>query len=180
MAMERARLPMLLLLLTIGLPPGLRAQDYAQEMGPLVVDGRLTDGENKLVGAEVVVFVGNEQISSVKTDKAGRFHEELELNKVYGIEFRQVGFVPKRIAIDTHMPKPKPDQEFELAPIDMNVSMLERDRYDGANTDDLDFPFALIKFNKHNMVFEQDLEYTMGMQRVNGALLLMAARSEKR
>ncbi len=157
----------------------LLAQDYAQEIGPLPVYGQLSDGQNKLVGSEVVVFLGNDIVSSVKTDKAGRFKAALELNKSFSIEFRHEGFVPKRIAIDTHLPKPWPDQEFELIPVDMNVSMLERDRYDGANTDDLDFPFALIKFNKKTMTFEQDLEYTMGMQRVNGALLLMAARSER-
>lgn len=156
-----------------------KAQDYAAEGAKLEVDGRLGDGENKLVGAEVVLFVGNEQVSSVRTDKAGRFHEDLELGKVYGLEFRSDGFIPKRIAIDTHMPKARPDQEIQLVPIDMNVSLLERGRYDGANTDDLDFPFALIKFNKKDMAFEQDLEYTMGMQRVNGALLLMAARADK-
>ena len=43
--------------------------------------------------------------------------------------------------------------------------MLEKARYDGAPTDDLDFPFALIKFNKKTLAFEQDAEYTMGMQR---------------
>lgn len=172
--------PLIIPLILISTVPLIaNAQDYAPENAKLEVDGRLGDGENKLVGAEVVLFIGNDQVSSVRTDKAGRFHEELELGQVYGLEFRADGFIPKRIAIDTHMPKARPDQEIELAPIDMNVSLLERGRYDGANTDDLDFPFALIKFNKRDMAFEQDMEYSMGMQRVNGALLLMAARSEK-
>ena len=60
----------------------------------------------------------------------------------------------------------------------MDVSMLEHARYEGANTDDLDFPFAMIKYNRKTFMFEQDAEYTMGMQRTNGALLLMAARSD--
>ena len=157
-----------------------RAQDYAKSMEPMLVDGRITDGENKLVGAEVVIFKGNEQLEAVKTDKGGRFKVKLEMNQDYGMEFRQEGFVAKRIAIDTRMPKPKPGQEFELVPLDITISLLEKARYDGAPTDDLDFPFALIKFNKRTLTFEQDAEYTMGMQRTNGALLLMAARSEKR
>lgn len=155
------------------------AQDYAKSMQPLSVDGRITDGENKLAGAEVVVFKGNELLETVKTDKGGRFKVELDMNQEYGMEFRQEGFVAKRIAIDTRMPKPKPGQEFELVPLDITISLLEKKRYDGAPTDDLDFPFALIKFNKRTLTFEQDAEYTMGMQRTNGALLLMAARSEK-
>ena len=156
------------------------AQDYATSMGPMLVDGRITDGENKLNGAEVVLFKGNEQTATVKTDKGGRFKLELEMNQDYSMEFRYEGFVPKRVAIDTRMPKPKPGQEFELEPLVIVISLLEKARYDGAPTDDLDFPFALIKFNKKTLTFQEDTEYTMGMQRTNGALLLMAARSEKR
>lgn len=37
----------------------------------------------------------------------------------------------------------------------------------------------MVKFNRTSMAFEQDVEYTMGMQRTNGALLLMAARAGK-
>lgn len=148
-------------------------------MEPMEVDGRITDGENKLAGAEVVVFKGNEQVEVVKTDKGGRFKVKVDMNTDYGLEFRQAGFVAKRIAIDTRLPKPKEGQEFELVPLDITISLLEKARYDGAPTDDLDFPFALIKFNKRTLMFEQDPEYTMGMQRTNGALLLMAARSEK-
>ncbi len=154
-------------------------EDYAKGMGPMLVDGRITDGENKLAGAEVIIFKGNDQVATTKTDKSGRFKAEVEMNENYGLEFRHTGFVAKRIALDTHMPKPKPGQEFELVPLDITISLLEKARYDGAPTDDLDFPFALIKFNKRTLAFEQDAEYTMSMQRTNGALLLMAARSDK-
>lgn len=164
----------------LGTAASCSAQDYAVTTEPMLVDGRITDGENKLVGAEVVLFKGNEQIVVVKTDKGGRFGFKLDMNEDYGMEFRHEGFVPKRIAIDTRLPKPKPGQEYELVPLDITISLLEKQRYNGAPTDDLDFPFALIKFNKRTLAFEQDAEYTMGMQRTNGALLLMAARSEKR
>ena len=156
-----------------------RAQDYANGLEPLLVDGRITDGEKKLAGAEVALLKGNEIVATAKTDKGGRFGFKLDLNTDYAMEFRQAGFVAKRIAIDTRMPKPRPGQEYELVPLDITISLLEKERYNGAPTDDLDFPFALIKFNKKTFTFEQDAEYTMGMQRTNGALLLMAARSEK-
>lgn len=174
-----SRLALMPMFLMRTLAPSI-AQDYATSMEPMLVDGRVTDGENKLIGTEVLVFKGNEQVEAVKTDKGGRFKVKLEMGQDYGMEFRQKGFVAKRIAIDTRMPNPKPGQEFELVPLDITISLLEKARYDGAPTDDLDFPFALIKFNKRTLTFEQDAEYTMGMQRTNGALLLMAARSEKR
>lgn len=159
---------------------GAAAQDYAKALGLLTVDGRITDGENKLADADAVLFKDNVQVALATTSKSGRFTLQLEINANYGIEFRHLGFVAKRIAIDTHILKPKPGQEFELVPIDMNISLLDHARYDGAPTDDLDFPFALIKFNRKSMAFEQDAEYTMGMQRTNGALLLMAARADKK
>ncbi len=172
--------PRTLLICVLCMATAAMAQDdYARDMGPMRVDGRITDGENKLAGAEVVVYKGNEVAETVTTDKGGRFKVDVDMNESYAFEFRHTAFVAKRIALDTHMPKPKPGQEFELVPLDLTISLLEKARYDGAPTDDLDFPFAFIKFNKRTLTFEQDAEYTMGMQRTNGALLLMAARADK-
>jgi hypothetical protein len=172
-------MPRQLVLATLLVATGIHAQDYVKALGTLVVEGRITDGEIKLTDADAVLFKENVQVERVTTGKNGRFNMVLELNSNYAIEFRHLGFIAKRIAIDTHIPKPKPGQEFDLTPINMSVSLLEHARYNGAPTDDLDFPFALIKLNKKTMEFEQDAEYTMGMQRTNGALLLMAARTRK-
>jgi hypothetical protein len=79
-----------------------------------------------------------------------------------GIEFHKEGFVAKRMVFDTHLPKAKADAEFVIEPITMEVGMLERARYEGANTDDLDFPFAIVKWDRTLGTFAQDQEYTMG------------------
>ena len=158
---------------------------HAQEDGAtaeevfLPVSGRVTDGENKMAGCEIVLYKGNERISSVTTDKSGKFNMLLDLNQVWGIEFVKEGFVAKRMVFNTTMPKMSKTAEVIIAPISMEVSLLERMRYDGANTDDLDFPFAMVKWDKGQQTFAQDQEYNMDMQRTNGALLLMAARSDK-
>lgn len=146
----------------------------------LPVGGRVTDGENKLAGCEVLLYRGTELVNSLTTDKSGRFEVNLDLNETWGIEFRKAGFVSKRMVFDTHLPKMKADSEFIIEPMVMEVGMLEKARYDGANTDELDFPFAIVKWNRALGGFTQDQEYTMGMQRTNGALLLMAARSEQK
>ena len=70
--------------------------------------------------------------------------------------------------------------EVMIAPIGMDISLLEKAKYTGANTDDLDFPFAIVRWNKAQGAFVQDQEYTLDMQRTNGAILLMAGRVEKR
>jgi hypothetical protein len=157
-----------------------QAQYDAPEQWPLFVDGTVTDGANRLAAAEVVLFKGNEVAATERTGRNGRFGLKLDLQEKYVLEFRHAGFVAKRIAIDTHMPHLRTDEEFEPGPLDLSISLLERARYVGAPTDDLDFPFAMVRFDRRTGRFEQDVEYTMGMQRVNGALLLMAARSEKR
>ena len=175
--MYRPTLSSLLLIAGPLLAQSLQAQDYAEGAAPIIIDGKVTDGTNKLPDSEVVVYKGNEVVSTLPTGKSGRFKAELKVGEVYSIEFRHAGFVPKRIVFDTHMPKPKKDHDFEIEPIPMDISLLEHARFEGANTDDLDFPFAMVKFNKKTLAFEQDVEYTMGMQRTNGALLLMAARS---
>ena len=85
--------------------------------------------------------------------------------------------MPKRIVIDT-----RADVEPEhliYVPLVMDISMLAEEKYQGVDTDVLDFPFAIVRYNKSIDAFVQDQEYTMGMQRANGALLLMAARAEK-
>lgn len=160
----------------------LAAQDEggaAQEGYYLPVSGRVTDGENKLAGCEVILFKDGERVSAQTTDKSGKFELELDMNASWGIEFHKDGFVAKRMVFDTHLPKMKADDELIIEPMTMEVGMLERERYQGANTDDLDFPFAIVKWNRAMGTFAQDQEYTMGMQRTNGALLLMAARKEK-
>lgn len=163
------------------LPFGSFAQEDESVSDPafLPVSGRVTDGENKMADCRIVLYKGNEPVSSYVTDKSGKFEMPLDLGEVWGIEFVKEGFVAKRMVFDTHMPRMPKDAEILIAPISMEVSLLERARYDGANTDELDFPFAMVKWNKSQQTFAQDQEYNMGMQRTNGALLLMAARSDK-
>jgi hypothetical protein len=163
------------LLLSATLP--IAAQDK-EEGTTLEIYGRLTDGENKLPGCQVTVFKENDTVGSFPTDKGGKFEVALALNATYSIEFQKEGFAPKRIVIDTHMPPARAGAEVMIAPIGMDISLLEKAKYTGANTDELDFPFAIVKWNKGQGAFTQDQEYTLGMQRTNGAILLMAARTE--
>jgi len=144
----------------------------------LPITGRITDGEKKLEGCEVLTYDGNELVGRQFTDKSGRFGMGLGLGKEFAIEFRKEGFLPKRILVDTRAELPK--ELVEIAPMDMEMSMLPASKYDGADTDVLDFPFAIVKYDKKAMAFTQDREYTTDMMRTNGALLLMSVRSEKK
>lgn len=152
-------------------------KDQATEELFLPVSGRITDGENKLEGCWIVTYDGNDVIAEFATDKSGKFAMNLGLNKQYGLEFHKEGFVPKRIVIDTRADVPA--EHLMYVPLVMDISMLEEEKYHGVDTDVLDFPFAIVKYSRVVDAFVQDQEYTMGMQRTNGSLLLMAARAEK-
>lgn len=143
----------------------------------LPVSGRVTDGERKLEGCEIITYLGNERIHSFTTDRSGRFEVGVGLNAQYGIEFRKPGFVPKRIIVDTR--SDLAPEELLFIPLDMDVSMLAAEKYEGADTDALDFPFAIVRFDKKTHAFVQDRAYTTDMMRTNGALLLMAGRARQ-
>lgn len=158
----------------------------AQEDGSAAIDGfhlpvsgRIIDGDAKLAGCEVILYKENEKVSTLTTDKSGKFSANLDLNASWGITFQKDGYVAKRMVFDTHLPRVKGDAELVIEPMVMEVGMLPLAKYEGANTDELDFPFAIVKWDRSLGTFSQDHDYTMGMQRTNGALLLMSARSDK-
>ena len=139
------------------------------------MNGKVTDGENKLAGCTVTTFIENEVVATQTTDRGGRFAMGLGMDTQYAIEFRKDGFLPKRIIIDTHAKLPEGEIVFE--PLDMDLSLLPLSKYEGADIDVLDFPFAIVRFDKRVNAFAIDQQYTTDMMRTNGALLLMAGRA---
>jgi hypothetical protein len=79
--------------------------------------------------------------------------------------------------VDTHAETP--EENLVFIPLHMDLSLLVADKYAGADTDVLDFPFAMVRYDKRAKAFVQDAQYTTDMQRANGAALLMAGRSSK-
>lgn len=150
------------------------AQD--DELTALEVAGRITDGEKNLEGVQVFALQENVRVDSLKTTGNGKFAMVLDLQKEHMIEFTKEGYVVKRMLIDLRV-KAKPGQELIVAPIDMDVTLLSEEFYEGADTDVLDFPSAIVRWNKTTGGFAMDHEYTMGMARANGSVLLMAART---
>lgn len=149
------------------------------EREPLVLEivGRITDGEKKLEGCKVTVYDGNEVVGEQTTDKSGRFGLGLGLQKEFAVVFQREGFLPKRMLVDTRAKIPV--DVVDIAPMEMELSMLRADKYEGADTDVLDFPFAIISWNRAVGAFTQDQQYTVDMMRANGAVLLQAGRSVK-
>jgi len=146
------------------------------DLTALEVAGRITDGEKNLEGVQVYSLIGNVRMDSMKTMGNGKFAMLLGLQKEHMLEFTKDGYVVKRMLIDLRV-KAKPGQELIVAPIDMDVTLLAEEFYEGADTDVLDFPSAIVRWDKTAGGFAMDHEYTMGMARANGSVLLMAART---
>lgn len=152
----------------------------AQEQEPqlvLPIQGRVMQADRKLEGCKIITFKGNEVVGEQVTDKSGRFGMVLGLGEEFAIEFRKEGFLPKRVLVDTRAKLPK--DLVEIAPIEIAMSMLPISKYEGADTDELDFPFAIVRYDKGAQAFVQDHQYTADMMRTNGALLLMSGRAGK-
>jgi hypothetical protein len=143
----------------------------------LPVHGRVTNGDAKLPGCLILVYKGNEVVAEQVTGKSGKFALGIPVGDQYALEFKIDGYVPKRIIVDTRADVPA--EELVFAPLDMVVGMMAASKYAGADTDALDMPFAIVRFNPKTKAFEDDLEYTRGMMRTNGSLLLMAGRAGK-
>ena len=152
-------------------------QDEERQPLTLQITGRITDGEKKLEGCKVTVFEGNERKGEQLTDKNGRFGLGMGMQRDFAVVFEKEGFLPKRVLVNTHAKIPV--GYAELPPVEMEMSMLPADKYDGADTDVLDFPFAIVQWDRQLLAFVQDPQYTAGMMRANGAALLQAGRSVK-
>ncbi len=167
-------------ILFILLATGFISNSFAQgqeEPILLEVSGQVTDGARKMPGCAVVIYQGNEIVGQQITPKSGNFGFALDLGKEYAVVFSKEGFQPKSILIDTRAKLPM--GMFAVAPLGMDLSLLVADKYFGVDTDVLDFPYAIVKWDKRAMAFVQDQQYTTSMMRTNGALLLQAGRANK-
>lgn len=175
------RTPLLSLTLLLGLcaseSSAQSTKNKAQEDPLLPVGGKIVNGESKLEGCTVKVFQENDVVFEQVTDRSGRFDVGLALGHLFTVQFEHPGHVTKRIVVDTHAQVDP--RELSMMPLQMDVMMLSQASYEGADTDVMDLPFAVVKYDKRVGAFVQDLEYTADMQRANGAALLQAGRARK-
>jgi hypothetical protein len=155
----------------------LLAQGYVLPPEQLMVQGHVTDGDHVLAGSEVVLYKDNVVVDRVTTGKRGRFRFQLDLQARYVVEFTHAGSVTKRIALDTQVPPSATSYGHELEKIVLNITLIDRSRYQGAAMDELDLPSALIQYDRKSQSFVSDIEYTQAMLLTNGSILLAAAKA---
>jgi hypothetical protein len=118
--------------------------------------GYLVDTEDqKLRDVEVILYKGNEKLSSKKWSK--KFDYDLELETYYTLELVKKGFIAKRIAISTF-------QGDKGAEPFLFVMELVANK-DGVEGMDEDYPSALIKYKKDEGSFNFDVKYAKNIRK---------------
>lgn len=77
------------------------SESAAQDHPPLVIDGQILDGRDRLEGAFVRIEKNGNFDREIRTDRRGKFDFELELFNEFTIYFGKEGFVTKKIYVDT-------------------------------------------------------------------------------
>jgi hypothetical protein len=154
-----------------------QARAQGADASLLPVDAIVLDGETPLEGCTVMVHQDGAPTATVITRRKGQFQTGLQHGRLYTLEFSKAGFITKRIVVDTRA-EVHPSQ-LPGMPMLMDVEMLRSERYKGVDTDALDMPFAIVRFDKRAREFVQDREYAQEMHRTNSALLLQAAGGGK-
>ncbi len=143
----------------------------------LPVDAIILDAGKPVDACSVTLHKGGVRMETFITRRKGQFQTGLEHGHLYTLEFAKAGFITKRIVVDTRAdvhPSKLPGM-----PMLMDVEMLRSDRYRGIETDALDMPFAIVRFDKRANAFVQDADYAQEMHRTNSALLQLAAGGEE-
>lgn len=115
----------------------------------------LINGE-PISGVSIVLYCGNEEVMRIDSTEKNKTEFTLKRDQYYTVEIKRPGYAPRLVGIYTNIPsavplKPLFRYEFEVEMIPQVQSV--DDFY-------LDFPVALVSFNKKNEAFEPNKKYS--------------------
>lgn len=137
----------------------------------LLVKGLITEKGKKSYQAEVKAFEGNELIWSTLTNTDGSFEFIIPENKYIALVVEKKGFMSKYIIFDTRsdrMPK-------NLEPYACHIDLVKESDLEGIDVSRLDFPIAIVEFDKKTNQFNHNQSYTDNMIEDYNYLLNKAA-----
>lgn len=120
----------------------------------------VADGDKYIDSVEVRLLEKNEEMEWIEVTNVPyhdhSFYFTLETNKYYTIEVSKPGYIKRLIAISTYLPT-----NISLKPIfeySFEVELFKEKK--GIDDYYLDFPIAIISFNKQKGVFDNNHRYT--------------------
>ncbi|MGB0422817.1 MAG: hypothetical protein ACPGED_00775 [Flavobacteriales bacterium] len=129
--------------------------------------GIVTEEGKKCKDAVVQVYDGNDVIQEFLTPANGRFKLTLEFNHYYTLKISKNGMVAKVLAVDTRVKSTRVTVPVYECDIDLIPSSL----FIGMNTSILDFPMAIVRYNRRKGEFEHNEDYTAHMRTAYEELL---------
>lgn len=128
--------------------------------------GRIFLENAKGNGVVVRLYDNNTLISTYKTDKKGKFTIGAPSAKHYTLEFEKNGFVTKRVIINT---KKVYLSKGNIDDFDFNVHLIKQE--EDIDYSILDFPIALIEYNKSIKGFDYNKKYTRQMHKIQNKVV---------
>lgn len=140
----------------------MHAQDTTavEEFIVLKIGGEITYKAEKMSGVLVELYEQNRMVDAMETKKNGKFKFALYNNHIYTIQISKDGYFTKKIEVNTTVPNEFEDEveypfDMELEEYVANVSPKTEDL--------LEYPIALIAYDKKEQGFKYHKEYTKGL-----------------
>ncbi len=137
----------------------------------LLIKGFITEKGKKSSNAEVKAYEGNDLIWSTTTPSDGSFEFIIPQNKYVALVVEKNGFMSKYIIFDTRserMPR-------NLEPYECHIDLVREEDLKGVDVSRLDFPIAIVEYNKKTKSFNHNQQYTNNMIEEYNYLLNKAA-----
>lgn len=151
----------------------------AQDHPPLIIDGQILDGRDRLEDAYVRIEKNGNFDREIRTDRRGKFDFELELFNEYMIYFGKEGFVTKKIHVDTRTISEGQIKSAYLRYGGWKVEIFPDDL--GVDVEILDKPIGKVSYSDEYNSFINDDFYTKTIQKRLDKLVedLRRARDEQ-
>ncbi|MBI4944991.1 MAG: tetratricopeptide repeat protein [Bacteroidetes bacterium] len=134
---------------------------FSQESFVRVRGNVLNLNKLPIKGATVNVFLENNKVKSVISNKKGEFNIELQHSKNYIVEASKGGFVTKKIKFSTKVPQK--DVKGYMWEYELNFQIFEM--LDGLDVSILKDPVAAIQYSSADEDFDFDDKYTSEMNK---------------
>lgn len=131
----------------------------------LILKGKVTKGPQSAGVSYTVQLVDNSTVVKSKVVKAGsKFEFKLKKNNWYAVKVLRDGCAPKFISVTTHnLPAEMTEEDMYI----VNFDLADPVSYDEAkylDADAVDFPLAIIAYNRSIDSFDYNEEYTKNIK----------------
>jgi len=142
-------------MLFVVLSSAVRISETSVKASSLVIKGYVFEGNEKVDGALVKLYQNNKVVQMTKTKKS-KFQFILFSGMRYMVEIIKPGSITERIQISTE----EKTQFGGKYLYEFKVDLMSVNKFKGVDISNLDFPTAIIKYNKDDGEYKHDAAYS--------------------